>query len=99
MHRSRRVLDWFRSEICNSRGGADFREVPDFDGRTLNEDLDWLLERLRSTGMKQVVAVDLSKPELGIPVVRVIVPQLEGLHFAPKYSPGRRAKMQRAGSR
>jgi YcaO-like protein with predicted kinase domain len=99
VHRSRRVLDRFRSEICSSTAEADFREVPSFEGRTLNDDLDWLLERLRSAGMQEVVAVDISKPELRIPVVRVIVPYLESLSFAANYVPGRRAKMQRGGSR
>jgi YcaO-like protein with predicted kinase domain len=99
VHRSRGVLDRYRSEICSARGEADFREVPSFEGRTLNEDLDWLLERLRGAGMQEVVAVDLSKPELGIPVVRMIVPYLESLSFAAKYVPGRRARMQRGGSR
>ncbi|MGH9773961.1 MAG: YcaO-like family protein [Candidatus Acidiferrales bacterium] len=98
-HRSRRVVDWFRSEIRRASDGTDFRGVPSFDGRTLNEDLQWLLDRLRSVGMRQVVAVNLSKPELGIPVVRVIVPQLEGLSFASKYAPGRRARMRSAGKR
>jgi YcaO-like protein with predicted kinase domain len=99
VNRSKRVLDWFRSEICSARGEADFRKVPSFEGRTLNEDLDWLLERLRGAGIQEVVAVDLSKPELGIPVVRVIVPYMESLNFASKYVPGRRAKMQRGGPR
>jgi len=99
VHRSRRVLDWFRSEICSTKCEAEFRDVPSFEGRTLNEDLDWLLERLRGAGIQEVVAVDLSKPELGIPVVRVIVPYLESLSFAPKYVPGRRARMQCGGSR
>jgi YcaO-like protein with predicted kinase domain len=99
VHRGRRTLDRFRSEICGTKGEADFREVPTFDGRTLNDDLDWLLERLRRAGMKEAVAVDLSKPVLGIPVVRVIVPYLESLGFAAKYVPGRRVKMQRGKSR
>ena len=98
VHRSRRVLEWYRSRICGEKGSADFRQAPSFEGRTLNEDLDWLLERLRGAEIQEVVAVDLSKPELGIPVVRVIVPHLEGLNFAPKYAPGRRAKRLRRGS-
>jgi ribosomal protein S12 methylthiotransferase accessory factor len=99
VHRSRRTLDRFRSEICDTRCEADFREVPSFEGRTLNDDLDWLLERLRRAGMQEIVAVDLSKPELGIPVVRVIVPYLESLGFAAHYVPGPRAKMHRGSSR
>ena len=33
---------------------------------------------LRSAGISEVVAVDLTREEFGIPVVRVIVPGLEG---------------------
>ena len=98
-HRKRSVVEWFRSEICSASRGADFHEVPSFDGWTLNEDFEWLLERLRRAGMREVLAVDRSKRELGTPDVRVIVPYLEGLNWAPKYTPGRRAKMQRAGVR
>ena len=40
-----------------------------------------------------VVVVDLTRPELGVPVVRVVIPGLEGLSEAPDYAraPGRRA--------
>ena len=53
----------------------------------------WLLERLRAVGIEQVVAVDLTRPELAIPVVRVVVPGLEGAFEEDKgdYLPGPRA--------
>ncbi|WP_437839891.1 YcaO-like family protein [Sorangium sp. So ce1153] len=44
---------------------------------TFEQDLDVLLAALRAAGITQAVAVDLSKSELGIPVVRVVVPGLE----------------------
>ena len=45
----------------------------------------WELERLREAGIDEVGVVDLSLPEFGIPVVRVVVPGLE----APCDHPGR----------
>ena len=41
------------------------------------EDIDWLLRRFQVAGIPQVVAVDLTRPELGIPVVRVVAPHAE----------------------
>jgi ribosomal protein S12 methylthiotransferase accessory factor len=38
------------------------------------------------------VAVDLTKPEFGIPVVRVIAPGLEAPRDIPGWLPGRRAR-------
>ncbi len=53
----------------------------------------WLLERLRSIGLTQAVAVDLTRAEYGIPVVRMVVPRLEGSdHSHAQYSPGPRAR-------
>jgi ribosomal protein S12 methylthiotransferase accessory factor len=42
-------------------------------------------------GIDHVIVVDLTHDEVGIPVVRVIVPGLEGCSLLPNYSPGRRA--------
>lgn len=55
-----------------------FHDVPSRDRDSLAEDVSWALERLLAVGVRQVVAVDLTKPELGLPVVRVVVPGLEG---------------------
>lgn len=43
-------------------------------GRTLEEDLDWILSRLLEAGHPRVVAFDHTRPELGIPVLHVFVP-------------------------
>ena len=40
----------------------------------MSKDLDWELARLRAAGVEQVVAFDLTRPELRIPVVRVVIP-------------------------
>jgi len=71
-----------------------FAEVPDFESRTVGDDLRWILARLRAAGIDQVVAVDLSRPAIGVPVVRIIVPGLEGVmdEAHGDYAPGRRAR-------
>jgi YcaO-like protein with predicted kinase domain len=56
----------------------DFTAIPMFDGDSLDDDVAWELGALRSAGISEVVAVDLTHEDFGIPVVRVIVPGLEG---------------------
>jgi ribosomal protein S12 methylthiotransferase accessory factor len=56
----------------------DFAAVPAFDGDSLDADVAWELTALRSAGISEVIAVDLTCEEFGIPVFRVIVPGLEG---------------------
>ena len=68
----------------------DFRDVPNQEFPTLEQDLVWLLERLSAANVTEVVAVDLTRPELGLPVVKVVIPGLEGSDHH-EYVPGRRA--------
>lgn len=69
-----------------------FRDAPDRAGETLDDDVAWEIDRLRAAGLSQIVAVDLTRPELGIPVVRAVVPGLEPLHDIPGFTPGARAR-------
>ena len=69
----------------------------DFDDRpeatqlhTIDELLDWVLTALQAEGLSQVIVVDLTQSHLGIPVVHVTVPGLEGLFGKPGYTPGPR---------
>jgi ribosomal protein S12 methylthiotransferase accessory factor len=55
------------------------------------KDVELLLERLAARGLGEVVAVDLDQADIGIPVVRVLVPGLEGPCDDPAYTPGPRA--------
>ena len=36
------------------------------------------LDRLRAAGIRQAILVDLTRPDLGVPIVRMVVPGLEG---------------------
>ena len=70
----------------------DFQEIPTFDAGTPKEALDWLLQKLQRAGVQQVIAVDLTKSQFGIPVVRIVIPYLETGNTSSKYAPGPRAK-------
>jgi ribosomal protein S12 methylthiotransferase accessory factor len=74
------------------RSARKFGQDTGARNETFGEDVTWLLARLRSVGVKQVVAVDLSNPEFGIPVVRVVIPGLEGPDDHDDYLPGLRAR-------
>ena len=67
-----------RRRIWTGEAARDFTAVPAFDGDSFDADVAWELAALRSAGISEVVAVDLTREEFGIPVVRVIVPGLEG---------------------
>jgi len=54
--------------------------------------VDWQLRRLRSVGAERVIAVDLTRSDFAIPVVRIIVPGLEWDCTHPDYAPGTRAR-------
>ncbi|MGH6912216.1 MAG: YcaO-like family protein, partial [Geminicoccales bacterium] len=69
----------------------DFRDAPSREFPTFAEDVAWLLERLEAAGMREVAVVDLTRPELGPPVVRVVIPGLEAPDDRDDYVPGPRA--------
>jgi len=43
----------------------------------IREDIEWMLARLAAAGLGRAYVVDLTRAEIGIPVVRVVVPGLE----------------------
>lgn len=55
------------------------------------EDVEVLCDRLRRAGTGPVLLVDLTSKRFGVPVVRVIVPGMEGPDDEPTYVRGRRA--------
>jgi ribosomal protein S12 methylthiotransferase accessory factor len=79
-----------REELMRD-GSRRFDQVTSSIHPTLEDDLRELLEGLSSAGLRSAVAVDLTKPELGVPVVRVVAPGLETYHHVEGYVPGRRA--------
>jgi ribosomal protein S12 methylthiotransferase accessory factor len=65
---------------------------PSYDNETFEEDVDWELACLRAAGIEQVVMVDLTRPEFGIPVVRIVIPGLELLLEGKNHGYGHRAR-------
>ena len=59
--------------------GRSMDEVPTWSSDDLAEDGRWVLSRVRDGGFDQVLAVDLTMPELGIPVVSVIIPAADSM--------------------
>ena len=76
----------------SSSAARNFRSAANTEHESSEAQVAWLLDRLRSIGLKQAVAVDLTRPEFGIPVARIVVPGLEGSdHHHAQYAPGPRA--------
>ena len=64
--------------------------LPSAASDSFEEDVATILDRLRAAGIDQALVVDLTDPNIDIPVVRVLVPGLEGYMF-DQYTPGPRA--------
>ena len=54
-----------------------FTSIPSYQHNSVDEDVRFILRRLKSAGFSQAVAVDLTRPEIGMPVVRVVIPKAE----------------------
>lgn len=77
---------------AGNRRCRDFSSIAVLASRSFADDLEVLLDRLRSVGVTEAVAVDLSKEQLRLPVVRVVIPGLEGPDDHAGYIPGKRAR-------
>lgn len=80
----------WKAMIVEGTGRRSFHRCPTGTAPTIEADLAHQLDRLRAVGIEEAVAVDLTKPEFGIPVVRVVVPGLEGADESPNYLLGER---------
>ena len=73
-------------------GMREFESITTREFKSFGAEVDWLLDCLRNAGIRQAVAVDLTRPQYGISVVRIVVPGLEGSDHHPGYVPGPRAR-------
>lgn len=87
----RTVLRRVQNQVIGACGSLAFPAVATFEHETFAEDLDVLLSRLAAVGVSEVLVVNLGQKDLGVPVVRVIIPGLEGMVESKDYTPGRRA--------
>lgn len=63
---------WFEAQ-----DDVNFTNLSTYDSSDFLDDIFHILEYLKRRGMERVIAVDLTRPEIGLPVLRVIVPGLE----------------------
>jgi ribosomal protein S12 methylthiotransferase accessory factor len=60
-----------------------FDAVHSYRNDDILEDIQIMSDRVHAAGLEQVIAVDLTRPEVGLPVVKVLVPGLE--HWAARH--------------
>jgi ribosomal protein S12 methylthiotransferase accessory factor len=63
-------------EGATPRALHPFTAVGGFRSLSLEEDLLWLIQRLQQAGVRTILRMDLTRPDLGLPVVRLRVPGL-----------------------
>jgi thioglycine synthase len=75
----------------NNKNIIIFSEIKTHMNEDILDDINLILYNLKSCGLKRAIIVDLTNPNIGIPVVRAIVPGLETFEVT-KSIMGRRAK-------
>jgi len=93
------VLETIQSRVLGTRPQRSFADAPDLSHDSFNADIGAILERLTRRDIKQVAVVNLTRPDLGIPVTRVVVAGLEGMVESPDYVRGARALFYLGGHR
>ncbi len=86
------ALRQYRAQLEAAPPMRSFHGIPTWNAETFDEDIAWELDRLQSVGVKQVIVVDLTQSVFGLPVVRVVIPGLEGSNHVPGYALGARAQ-------
>lgn len=86
--RNRRVRALMRA----APDARDFQAIATQSFDAFDREIQWILERLQAVGLRQAVVADLTQAAYGIPVVRIVVPGLEGSDHHAGYSPGARAQ-------
>lgn len=76
---SRRIDVINRESWCFGRSNQlrKFEEIPSYQFASLEEDLEFLLQRFKACGLDQIIVVDFTPDKIGYSVVRVIVPGIE----------------------
>jgi ribosomal protein S12 methylthiotransferase accessory factor len=92
-------LDQHRRDLQRPEPMRPFTDCVTAENDSFDADVAWEIDRLRAVGLDRIVLVDLTKPELGIPVARIVVPGLEGLAVANQWAPGKRARARMRGAK
>jgi ribosomal protein S12 methylthiotransferase accessory factor len=64
-------------DVVEQDDSYSFATIPTIENANIDDDVRYLLDRLSDAKFEHVVVVDLTQPELGVPVVRVVVPKAE----------------------
>jgi ribosomal protein S12 methylthiotransferase accessory factor len=86
------VMDALMDALARESTPVSLRDLPNFRADDLNQDLRWALNRFAAIGIERVIAMDLTRPDFEIPVVRLVIPGLEWDPRHPNYRPGPRAQ-------
>jgi YcaO-like protein with predicted kinase domain len=73
-----------RMQRARVSGRRSYSAVPSFEADTFEDDVAHQLDRIRRCGYERVVIVDLTLPEFGLPVVRVLIPGMRILLSGPR---------------
>jgi ribosomal protein S12 methylthiotransferase accessory factor len=63
-----------------------FSQIDTLANNDILDDIKYILNRLKKAGLRRAIIVDLTRPNLGVPVVRAIVPGLETLEVGRLYT-------------
>jgi ribosomal protein S12 methylthiotransferase accessory factor YcaO len=91
---SGRNYQQWKGVMEKSQAIFDYRTLPSLETDSLAGDVALQLRLLKEAGLERVIMVDLSDPDIGIPVVRVIIPGAEYEHHGLHKRYGRRAEEQ-----
>jgi ribosomal protein S12 methylthiotransferase accessory factor len=81
----KRQIGYDRTKRLNKKWFANGQEITISDMYAFRsddflEDITYTLDQLSNSGIESVIITDLTRPEIGVPVVRVVIPGLE--HYA-----------------
>lgn len=72
---SKMIKNW--KYLSTAPSARNFTDIPTYSNDSLDADTAVLLRQLDSVGIEEVVVADLTHPEIGVPVVKVICPALK----------------------
>jgi thioglycine synthase len=81
----------------NNETSILFSDIKSYVKKDILDDIKLILNKLKKAGLKRAIIVNLTNPNVGIPVVRAIVPGLETFEIAKLFTNtelfmGKRAK-------
>lgn len=75
-----------RSSSTTDKKSILFSEIKSYSKKDLLDDIKLILNMLKKAGLKRAIIIDLTNPNVKIPVVRAIVPGLETFEIAKLFT-------------